>query len=131
MLSKGRSYLSISSSYATAALILILLSSVFSTSIVYAQIVPNTQNTTTSTTSTTSTTPSPSSMSQQPPKLHLVKINSPTKGQQVPVGNDLVISGASADNLTSDCKVSVIVNGIKPYQAAFPNGQNGQNDYSV
>ena len=41
-----------------------------------------------------------------------VKITSPTKGQQVPVDRDLTISGISTDNSkTSDCKVSVIVNG--------------------
>jgi hypothetical protein len=62
--------------------------------------------------------------------LHLVKIISPIKGQQVPVGDNLMISGTSADNTTSDCKVSVIVNGIKPYHDAFPNGQDGQSDYS-
>jgi hypothetical protein len=32
---------------------------------------------------------------------------------------------------SSDCKVSVIVNGIMPYQRAFPNGQDGQNGYSA
>jgi hypothetical protein len=77
MLRKIRSYLSISYSYAAAAIILILLSSAFSTSIGYAQIAHNTQNT------TTLAITSPSSMMQQPltqPKLHLVKINSPTKG---------------------------------------------------
>src|SRR5689334_1447923 len=44
---------------------------------------------------------------QSKPSLHLVKILTPTKGQQVPAGRDLLISGTSADNATSGCKVSM------------------------
>jgi hypothetical protein len=43
------------------------------------------------------------------------------KGQQVPVGKDLTLSGTSIDNATAstnDCKVSVIVNKVRPYQPA-------------
>jgi hypothetical protein len=76
-------------------------------------------------------TASTSSSSQvYQPKLHLVKITSPNKGQQVPVGKDLFIYGTSEYNLTSDCKVSVIVNGVKPYQGAYPHGDRGGDDYS-
>ena len=64
------------------------------------------------------------------PKLHAVKITSPTKGQQVPIGKDLGISGISLANATSHCQVSVIVNGIKPYQLATGTGTGGTNDYS-
>jgi hypothetical protein len=60
-----------------------------------------------------------------------VKITSPTKGQQVASGQHLAISGTSTDNSTSDCKVSVIVNGIRPYQPAAANGTDGINDYST
>jgi hypothetical protein len=60
-----------------------------------------------------------------------VKITSPTKGQQVPAGQSLIVSGESSDNSTSECKVSVIVNGEKPYQPAFANGTGGTNDYST
>jgi hypothetical protein len=59
-----------------------------------------------------------------------VKIESPATGQQVPFGQSLIVSGVSSDNSTSDCKVSVIVNGEKPYQPAFANGTGGINDYS-
>ena len=58
-----------------------------------------------------------STSSQQ--HISKVKITSPTKGQQVPVGKDLPIYGTSiGTNATSnnDCKVSVIVNNVKPYQ---------------
>jgi hypothetical protein len=60
-----------------------------------------------------------------------VNITSPTKGQQVASGQHLAVSGASTDNSTSDCKVSVIVNGIRPYQPAAANGTGGINDYST
>jgi hypothetical protein len=60
-----------------------------------------------------------------------VKITSPEKGQQVPAGQSLIVSGVSSDNSTSECKVSVIVNGEKPYQTAFANGTGGINDYST
>jgi hypothetical protein len=70
---------------------------------------------------------------QQPtnPKLHLVKITSPTKGEQVPVGKDLPISGTSVDNGTSGCKVSVKVNFVNPYHDALPIAEGAQkNSYS-
>jgi hypothetical protein len=60
-----------------------------------------------------------------------VRITSPEKGQQVPAGQSLIVSGVSSDNSTSECKVSVIVNGEKPYQPAFANGTGGINDYST
>src|SRR2546423_1978726 len=64
-------------------------------------------------------------------KLHSVKIISPIKGQQVPVGKDLPVSGISTGNaVTSHCQVSVIVNSIKPYQPATGAGPGGAADYS-
>ena len=60
-----------------------------------------------------------------------VKITAPTTGQQVPAGQSLIVSGVSSDNSTSECKVSVIVNGEKPYQPAFAKGTGGTNDYST
>jgi hypothetical protein len=60
-----------------------------------------------------------------------VKITFPTKGQQVAAGQNLAVSGTSTDNSTSDCKVSVIVNGIRPYQPAVANGTGGIHDYST
>ena len=79
---------------------------------------------------TTGTSPTLESQQQSKPNLHLVKITSPLKNQQVATGKDLTITGTSADNATSDCKVSIIVNGIKPYRVAFPNGDLGGGDYS-
>lgn len=59
----------------------------------------------------------------------LVKITSPAKGQHVSVGN-IVVSGISSSNSTNRCTVSVILNGLKPYQHATPVGNKGPSDYS-
>jgi hypothetical protein len=54
------------------------------------------------------------------PKQHItkIKISSPTRGQQIPVGKELTISGSSIDNADSNCQVSVRVNKVSPYQLA-------------
>jgi hypothetical protein len=55
----------------------------------------------------------------KPAKAHNVKITSPLKGEKVPVGKSLVISGISAGNHNSsaiNCRVSIIVNDVKPYR---------------
>jgi hypothetical protein len=62
-----------------------------------------------------------------------VNITSPQRGQQIPIDtNNLTISGKSTDNpAADDCQVSVIVNGIKPYQPASANGDSeAKSDYS-
>ncbi len=69
------------------------------------------------------------------PEQHItkIKITSPTKGQQVVVGKDLTISGTSMDNTTAsstDCKVSVISNKVRPYQPTTATGPGGEADYS-
>ena len=77
--------------------------------------------------STPPSSPSPS------PKLHAVKIISPTRGQQVPISKNLTVSGISTtigNPATSHCQVSVIVNNIKPYQQAKGTGPGGAADYS-
>jgi hypothetical protein len=60
-----------------------------------------------------------------------VKILSPAKEEHVPAGRGLIVSGTSTDNTTSDCKVSVIVNAVKPYQQTVANGTGGIDDYST
>jgi hypothetical protein len=98
-----------------------------------AQIFPKPQNHVTSITNNNTEATKQSTLQRQQqskPNLHLVKIISPIKGLQVTVNKDLLIDGTSADNITSDCKVSIIVNGVKPYQVAVPNGEAGANDYS-
>ena len=62
--------------------------------------------------------------------LHGVRITVPIKGQQVPAGTLLKISGTSKDNATSDCQVNIIANGVKPYQNTSAAGSDGPKDYS-
>lgn len=62
-------------------------------------------------------------------KLPSVKITSLSKGQQVSDGK-LEIFGASSDSPTVQCDVSVMLNGIKPYQNVIPIGQGVSGDFS-
>jgi hypothetical protein len=95
----------------------ILLFAIWSNAYVYAQ-------------QTSSTSPSSSSMPSSP-SVAKIKITSHTRGQQVPVGKDLTVSGTSIDNAASNyCKVSVIVNKVRPYQPATAIGPGGAADYS-
>jgi hypothetical protein len=113
----------------SAAIILLLLSSTLLTNLASGQVFPKSQaaaqigsNKTVSTLSLT-----------KHPKAHNVKITSPTKGEKLAVGKNLVISGTSAGNSNStsiNCQVSVIVNGIKPYRPATASGASGSGDYS-
>ena len=69
--------------------------------------------------------------SQLPQKPTIaVKINSPSVGQEVPVG-ELNITGTSTDNAATDCKVYVDWNDQKPFQNATATGPGGANDYST
>lgn len=72
-------------------------------------------------------------------KIHAVRITSPVKGEKVPVGQNLLISGISgptSPNATktptsnSNCHVSIIANGLKPYQNTTAAGPKGANDFS-
>jgi hypothetical protein len=115
--------------------IILLLSSMFAHTVAttgYAQLLAKIKSNN-STTGKTSSLPSSAIPSVVQTKLHLIKITSPTKGQQIPAGSNLMVDGTAIDNgtMTSDCKVSVIVNGIKPYQKAAPTGHGGPNDYST
>ena len=64
-----------------------------------------------------------------PSTIHAVDIISPTNGQQVPIGEDFTIIGASIANATSNCKIIIGLN-IKPYQSATGTGHGGAKDYS-
>ena len=56
-----------------------------------------------------------------------VNIVSPSKGEAVPAGSSLEISGTSNDNAQTNCKIQVIVNDKRPYQETTPVGPG---DYS-
>jgi hypothetical protein len=67
------------------------------------------------------------------PTAHNVRITSPAKGEKVPAGKNLEVSGISAGNHNAtliNCHISVVVNGIKPHRTAIANGLHGSNDYS-
>jgi hypothetical protein len=112
--------------FCAGALILILFTSTLVTNELFAQISPNIQHSAVTSKSTVQ------QQQQQPSqkKIHIVKITSPAKAQQVAAGKNLMVSGTSVDNTTSDCNVSVIVNGVKPYRLASANGDAGHKDYS-
>ena len=62
-----------------------------------------------------------------------IKILSPRDGQliQITENDPLVVAGTSSDDISKDCRVSVLLNGIKPYQKTSAAGTNGINDYSI
>jgi hypothetical protein len=113
--------------FCVGAEILILLTSTLVTNELYAQISPNTQH---SAVTSNSTVQQQQAIQPSQKKIHIVKITSPAKAQQVAAGKNLMVSGTSVDNTTSDCNVSVIVNGVKPYRLASANGDAGHKDYS-
>jgi hypothetical protein len=94
--------------------------------VIYAQKVPtNTQQT-----PPPPPPPPPSSIT----KLQTVKITSPAKGQQVPIGENLTVFGITGTAVgstgLSHCQVFVIANSVKPYQPATGIGPGGAADYS-
>jgi hypothetical protein len=91
---------------------------------------PSTSANTTSKQSTSQLPSSSSSSLSSSSVLHGVRITVPIKGQQVPAGTLVKISGTSKDNATSDCQVNIIANGVKPYQNTSAAGSGGPKDYS-
>lgn len=59
-----------------------------------------------------------------------VRITFPHHLDNVSLSGPLNISGISSDNELTDCKVSVIVNNVKPYQEVVASSKSGMNDYS-
>jgi hypothetical protein len=67
-----------------------------------------------------------------PPSSLGVKVASPTTNEDVYLGKDnLKIIGTSTDSINSNCRVSVILNNVKPYQNVLPTGPGGNGDYSL
>ena len=68
-----------------------------------------------------------------PKNIGGLKITSPAKDSSVPINSNspLIIKGISNDNAASNCKVSIIINGIKPYQPVQPMNTAGKEDYST
>ena len=61
-----------------------------------------------------------------------LKITHPEKESAIPTNssNPFIVKGTSKDNATADCKVSIIINNVKPYQPVQALGVNGKEDYS-
>ena len=49
-----------------------------------------------------------------------VNIVSPERGETVPAGSSLTVSGTSDDNPQFNCKIQIIVNDHRPYQDTIP-----------
>jgi hypothetical protein len=49
-----------------------------------------------------------------------VNIISPPKGEAVPAGSSLTVSGTSDDNAQTNCNIQIIVNDNRPYQDTIP-----------
>jgi hypothetical protein len=49
-----------------------------------------------------------------------INIVSPERGEAVPVGSSLTVSGTSDDNPQFNCKIQIIVNDQRPYQDTIP-----------
>jgi hypothetical protein len=76
--------------------------------------------------------PNPS-ISKIPPSHGItLKIVSPVKGQHIPTGTNLTVTGISSDNSSANCQVSLLLNDLKPYQKTAPTGKSnsGGDDYS-
>jgi hypothetical protein len=68
--------------------------------------------------------------SQSPPVSsplpdNAVTITSPTEGQQVPIGENLVVAGTSIATSDSGCKIHVNLNRARPSQPATATGPGG------
>ena len=61
-----------------------------------------------------------------------LKITHPEKESAIPTNSSspFIVKGTSKDNATADCKVSIIINNVKPYQPVQALGVNGKEDYS-
>ena len=68
-----------------------------------------------------------SSMGFFPFASAFVNIVSPSKGEAVPAGSPLTVSGTSDDNAQTNCNIQIIVNDNRPYQDTIPVGPG---DYS-
>ncbi|MFL6461062.1 MAG: PASTA domain-containing protein [Nitrososphaeraceae archaeon] len=97
------------------------------------QLVPYLPNPETSSPSSLPSISSPlpgSSNTSSPLPEGAVTITSPTAGEQVPIGQDLTVTGTSIANSDSGCKINVNLNRARPSQPATATGPGGPDDYS-
>ena len=79
-----------------------------------------------------SSAPHPNPSVSKIPLSHAMtlKIVSPVKGQHIPTGTNLTVTGISSDNSITNCQVSLLLNDLKPYQKTTPTGKSSSTDYS-
>jgi hypothetical protein len=59
-----------------------------------------------------------------------VNIVSPSKGEAVPAGSSLTVSGTSDDNTQFNCNIQIIVNDHRPYQDTIPVAPGDYSDWT-
>jgi hypothetical protein len=59
-----------------------------------------------------------------------VNIVSPSKGEAVPAGSSLTVSGTSDDNAQFSCNIQIIVNDHRPYQDTIPVAPGDYSDWT-
>jgi hypothetical protein len=59
-----------------------------------------------------------------------VNIVSPSKGEAVPAGSSLTVSGTSDDNTQFSCNIQIIVNDHRPYQDTIPVAPGDYSDWT-
>lgn len=64
-------------------------------------------------------------------KLNNIKIIFPKQGQSIHNDKNFTISGISAYDHHTNCRVSIVLNNVRPYQNVIATGHNGSNDYST
>lgn len=64
-------------------------------------------------------------------KVNSIKIIFPTQGQSIHNDKNLTITGISTYNHHPNCRVSIVLNNVRPYQKVIATGHNGSNDYST
>jgi hypothetical protein len=59
-----------------------------------------------------------------------VNIVSPSKGEAVPAGSSLTVSGTSDDNTQFSCNIQILVNDHRPYQDTIPVAPGDYSDWT-
>ena len=59
-----------------------------------------------------------------------VNIVSPSKGEAVPAGSPLTVTGTSDDNAQTNCKIQILVDDHRPYQDTIPVAPGDYSDWT-
>ena len=59
-----------------------------------------------------------------------VNIVSPEKGEAVPAGSSLTVTGTSDDNAQTNCNIQILVNDHRPYQDTIPVASGDYSDWT-